>query len=159
MATGPGAPISEYFGSLRDPRIDRTKRHKLVDIIAIALCASICGADNWVDIELFGESKEEWLAKCYQNRTFLELPNGIPSHDTFGDVFARLDPEEFRRCFAEWVRAVATVTKGQVIAIDGKTLRRSHDRGAGKEAVHMVNVWATANGLALRDADGRVPAG
>lgn len=138
-----GASIAEYFGSLTDPRIDRTKRHTLGDVLTIALCASICGADNWVDIAQFGEAKEEWF------KTFLALPNGIPSHDTFGDVFARVDPEEFRRCFAAWVQAVAEVTRGQVLAIDGKTVRRSHDRGAGKEAIHMVNVWATANGLAL----------
>ena len=126
-------------------RIDRSK-HTLLDIITIALCGIICGADSadsadsWVDIELFGKCKEDWF------RTFLELPNGIPSHDTFGDVFARLDPEQFQRCFmewvqAEWVQAVAQVTQGEVVAIDGKTVRRSHDRTLGKKAIHMVNVW------------------
>ena len=108
--------------------------------------ALICGADNWVDIELFGNCKEEWF------RTFLELPNGIPSHDTFGDVFARLDPEQFQGCFIEWVQAVAQLTQGEVVAIDGKTVRRSHDRTLGKQAIHMVNVWASANGLALGQA-------
>ena len=136
MVQATGAPIAEYFAALDDPRIDRTKRHKLLDIVTIALCATICGADSWVDIELFGNCKEEWF------KSFLELPNGIPSHDTFGDVFARLDPEQFQRCFMEWVQAVAQVTQGEVVAIDGKTVRRSHDRTLGKKAIHMVNVWA-----------------
>lgn len=141
-----GAPISAYFGSLKDPRIDRTKRHKLLDIITIAVCGAICGADTWVDIHLFGEAKEEWF------RTFLELPNGIPSHDTFGEVFARLDPEEFQRAFVAWVAAIAEVTEGRVVAIDGKTLRRSHDRCRGKRALHLVNVWASDSGLVLGQA-------
>ena len=143
MVQATGAPIAEYFAALDDPRIDRTKRHKLLDIVTIALCATICGADSWVDIELFGNCKEEWF------KSFLELPNGIPSHDTFGDVFARLDPEQFQRCFMEWVQAVAQVTQGEVVAIDGKTVRRSHDRTLGKKAIHMVNVWASSHGLAL----------
>ncbi len=138
-----GAPISEHFGTLEDPRIDRTKRHQLLDIVTIAICGTICVADSWVDIELFGQCKEEWF------RTFLDLPNGIPSHDTFGDVFARLDPEQFQHCFIQWVQAVAQLTQGEVVAIDGKTVRRSHDRTAGKQAIHMVNVWASSNGLSL----------
>ena len=143
MVEATGAPIVEYFAALDDPRIDRTKRHKLLDIVTIAICGTICGADNWVDIELFGNCKEEWF------KSFLELPNGIPSHDTFGDVFARLDPEQFQHCFIEWVQAVAQLTQGEVVAIDGKTVRRSHDRTLGKGAIHMVNVWASSNGLAL----------
>ena len=141
MVEATGAPIVEYFAALDDPRIDRTKRHKLLDIVTIAICGTICGADNWVDIELFGNCKEEWF------KSFLELPNGIPSHDTFGDVFARLDPEQFQHCFIEWVQAVAQLTQGEVVAIDGKTVRRSHDRTLGKGAIHMVNVWASSNGL------------
>ena len=128
---------------MEDPRIDRTKRHQLLDIVTIAICGTICGADSWVDIELFGQCKEEWF------RTFLDLPNGIPSHDTFGDVFARLDPEQFQHCFIQWVQAVAQLTQGEVVAIDGKTVRRSHDRTSGKQAIHMVNVWASSNGLSL----------
>ena len=143
MVEATGAPIVEYFAALDDPRIDRSKRHKLLDIVTIAICGTICGADNWVDIELFGNCKEEWF------KSFLELPNGIPSHDTFGDVFARLDPEQFQHCFIEWVQAVAQLTQGEVVAIDGKTVRRSHDRTLGKGAIHMVNVWASSNGLAL----------
>ena len=143
MVEATGAPIVEYFAALDDPRIDRTKRHKLLDMVTIAICGTICGADNWVDIELFGNCKEEWF------KSFLELPNGIPSHDTFGDVFARLDPEQFQHCFIEWIQAVAQLTQGEVVAIDGKTVRRSHDRTLGKGAIHMVNVWASSNGLEL----------
>jgi predicted transposase YbfD/YdcC len=135
--------IGEHFNQLEDPRMDRTKHHRLLDIIAIAICGVICGADNWVDLELFGRSKEEWLKR------FLSLPNGIPSHDTFGRVFAGLDPEQFAQCFTSWVKAVSQLTQGQVIAIDGKTLRRSHDRANGKSAIHLVSAWASANHLVL----------
>lgn len=146
MVASPAASITEHFGTLKDPRVKRTRRHTLFDMLTITLCAGICGADDWVEVELFGKSKEAWF------RTFLELPNGIPSHDTFGRLFARLDPEELRRCFISWVQAITEVTRGQVIAIDGKTARRSHDRANGKRALHMVNVWASANGIALGQA-------
>jgi len=146
VAESSGASITEHFASLEDPRIDRTKRHNLLDIVTIAICGTICGADSWVDIELFGHCKEEWF------KSFLELPNGIPSHDTFGDVFARLDPDQFQRCFIELIQAVAQVTQGEVVAIDGKTVRRSHDRTLGKQAIHMVNVWASSSGLVLGQA-------
>ena len=138
--------IGEHFNDLEDPRMERTKHHQLLDIIAIAICGVICGADSWVDLELFGRSKEEWLKR------FLSLPNGIPSHDTFGRVFARLDPEKFAQCFTSWVKAVSQLTQGQVIAIDGKTLRRSHDRANGKSAIHVVSppeAEASANHLVL----------
>jgi predicted transposase YbfD/YdcC len=138
-----GTSISEHFATLTDPRVERSKAHRLVDIITIALCGVICGADGWVAIETFGREKAAWLG------TFLDLPGGIPSHDTFGRVFARLDPEEFRRCFLSWVRAGMGEPGDQVVAIDGKTLRRSHDRGAGKEALHLVSAWATTSGLVV----------
>jgi predicted transposase YbfD/YdcC len=135
--------IAKHFGKMRDPRIDRTKRHKLLDILIIAICGVICGADSWVDIEMYGKSKLEWL------KTFLKLPNGIPSHDTFGRVFAALNPEEFENSFLEWVKAIHELTGGQVIAIDGKQLRGSQDIPEGKEAIYMVSAWATENQLVL----------
>jgi predicted transposase YbfD/YdcC len=136
--------VEEHFAGLTDPRVERTREHRLVDIVTIALCAVICGADDWVAVETFGRAKETWL------RTFLGLPGGIPSHDTFGRVFARLDPDEFRACFVGWVRAVTgeAVADG-IVAIDGKTARRSHDRGRGKAALHLVSAWASASGLVL----------
>ena len=143
MAEKPIGSIEKNFGGLEDPRIERNKLHKLLDIIVIAICGVICGADNWVDIEMFGIKKEAWL------RQFLELPNGIPSHDTFGRVFGLLNGEQFQQCFYEWVKAVNQVTSGQVIAIDGKQLRRSMDNYLGKGAIYMVNAWASANQVVL----------
>lgn len=137
------ANLRSHFGEIADPRIERTKRHKRMDIILIAICGVICGADGWTEIEEFGHAKEAWL------REMLELPNGIPSHDTFGRVFARLDPEEFQEHFMQWVQAVEQITAGQVVALDGKTARRSHDRGAGEAALHLVSAWATENHLVL----------
>ena len=131
-----------HFGGMDDPRLDRKKRHSLLDIVAITICAVIAGADGWTDVELFGKSKEAWL------RTFLKLPNGIPSHDTFGRFFMLLDPVAFQHCFINWVRAVHETVQG-VVAIDGKTARRSHDQSRGKKAIHLVSAWATENGVAL----------
>src|SRR5881392_529242 len=111
--------LETYFAAVDDPRVERTKRHKLLDIIIIAICGMICGAEGWVEIEEFGKEKEAWL------KTILELPNGIPSHDTFGRVFARLDPVKFEECFLDWMNALAKKTLGRLVAIDGKTLRGS----------------------------------
>ena len=138
-----GITLQEHFATLEDPRVERTKRHQLLAIITIALCAVICGADTWVDVEEFGKAKRAWF------ETFLDLPNGIASHDTFGRVFAHLDPEQFQACFLSWVQAINTVLPAKPIAIDGKTARRSHDRGAGKAAIQTVSAWASASHLVL----------
>lgn len=143
MKEGVGTSIVECFADLEDPRIDRSKLHKLIDILVMAICAVICGADTWVDVVEFGQAKEGWLRK------FLELPNGIPSHDTFGDLFSRLDTKQFQDRFLRWIQAVSQITRGQVIALDGKTLRRSHDKTVGKGAIQMVSAWASANRLVL----------
>src|SRR4030065_539950 len=112
--------IEQHFGAFADPRVDRTKLHDLLNILVIALCAVVAGADNWEDVEEFGKARIEWF------QTFLELPNGIPSHDTFTRVFARLDPEQFQACFIRWMTAARKVIGGQVIAIRVKVLRGSH---------------------------------
>ena len=137
------ATIENHFGDIEDPRRSYLNDHPLLNILTIALCAIVAGAEGWTDVANFGRQKETWLGQ------FLDLRNGIPSHDTFGRVFARLDAQAFRESFLSWVQAVFTVTAGQIIAIDGKTLRRSHDRGVGKEAISMVTAWATANHLVL----------
>jgi predicted transposase YbfD/YdcC len=143
MPKKPLEAMEEHFGKVSDPRVDRTKEHKLLDMIAIAICAVICGAEGWVDIELFGKSKLPWL------KTFLELPNGIPSHDTFGRVFSRIDAQEFQLAFYEWVWAVNDIVQGQIINIDGKQLRGSKDKVLGKRAIYMVSAWAEENELVL----------
>jgi len=143
MSKKPLEAIEEHFGQVTDPRLDRTKEHKLMDIIAIALCAVICGAEGWTDIENFGNSKLPWL------KTFLELPNGIPSHDTFGRVFSLLDAVQFQKAFYEWVWAVNEIVQGQIINIDGKRLGGSGDKVLGKRAIYMVSAWAEENELVL----------
>ena len=132
----------QCFGQIEDPRMDRQRRHNLLDIIAIAICAAIAGADGWTHIATFGRAKEEWL------RTFLELPNGIPSHDTFGRVFSLLEPQAFQQAFQSWVAAIQERVQG-VVAIDGKKARRSHDHAKGKKAIHVVSAWARESSLAL----------
>lgn len=143
MDTKITAGIEEHFGEIKDPRIERSKLHKLIDILVIAICAVICGADTWEDVEAFGKAKQEWI------EGFLELPNGIPSHDTFNRVFNRINPEQFQACFLNWINAVSELIEAQVIAIDGKILRRSHDKGIGKAAIDMVSAWASTNQLVL----------
>ncbi len=143
MSEHPISSLTKHFSSLEDPRVDRTKLHELQDMLVIAICGVIAGADTWVGIEQFGNAKLDWL------RTILDLPNGIPSHDTFGRVFARLDPDQFQRCFVGWVQAISEITEGEVVAIDGKTLRRSHDGTLGKDAIHMVSAWVSENRLTL----------
>ena len=134
--------LASYFATVDDPRIERTKAHNLLDIIVITICAVICGADDWVGVAEFGTSKAAWL------KDVLELPNGIPSHDTFGRVFARINPDQFQQSFLQWIQAVQTV-RADVIAIDGKTHRGSHDRPDGKTALHLVSAWAAENRLVL----------
>jgi predicted transposase YbfD/YdcC len=135
--------LEEYFGQIPDPRVDRTRAHQLLDIITIALLAVLAGSDSWVGIETYGRAKRSWL------ETFLLLPNGIPSHDTFARVFARLDPVALESSFQQWVSALASRLGTQVIAIDGKTLRGSYDRTDGLKALQLVSAWASAHRLVL----------
>jgi len=134
--------LIEHISIMPDPRVTGRCNLRLVDSIVIAIIAILSGADDWNSIEGFGKAKQEWFRK------FLQLPSGIPSHDTFRRVFAQIAPAAFQECFIEWVRDVADTIKG-VIAIDGKTLRRSHDRVIGKKAIHMVSAWAAENSLVL----------
>lgn len=143
METAGKPRLMEHFSSLTDPRIVAKTRHKLIDIVVITLCAVLAGADEWTEIAEFGRIKEKWF------RTFLELPHGIPSHDTFGRVFSKICPEEFEKCFLDWVRAAFHDIAPQVVAVDGKTLRHSYDRSSNKSAIHMVSAWATESRLVL----------
>ncbi|MDR2138995.1 MAG: ISAs1 family transposase, partial [Tannerella sp.] len=135
------SPLS-YFSTLRDPRVERTLEHNLEDILFIAIASVICGAESWNDMEEFGKSKEEWL------KTFLSLPDGIPSHDTFNRLFSALDPDELGRCFLSWTSAVARELENEVIAIDGKSMRGTRTSG-NKSIVHMVSAWADQNHMVL----------
>ncbi len=138
--------LIEHLEQINDPRREITKRHKLIDILVIAICATVCGAEAWTEMEEFGEAKEDWL------RTFLELPNGIPSHDTFRRVFMRVKPSEFQRSFLSWVKEVAGLVKAEVVNIDGKHLRGTRtrqDKRDGKEGLRMVSAWASEQRLVL----------
>jgi predicted transposase YbfD/YdcC len=137
------ASVMEYLAEVSDPRIDRTRAHPLVNVLVIALLAVLCGADSFAAIERFGRSKKEFLA------TLLDLESGIPSHDTFGRVFAALDPKELQEAFRAWVASLVEVSKGEVVAIDGKTLRRSFRDAGNKAFVHMVSAWAAQNRVVL----------
>lgn len=134
--------IQDHFAELTDPR-RREVVHPLINVVVIAVCAVICGADDFVAIAKFGKTKREWLAR------FLNLENGIPSHDRFNAIFAAIKPGEFEKCLLSWITALHEISDGQVIAIDGKTLRRSFDSASGKAAIHMVSAWATMNHISL----------
>ncbi|MEI9897879.1 MAG: ISAs1 family transposase [Chthoniobacter sp.] len=135
--------LSQYLSIIADPRVDRTKEHSLHDLLIIAVLAMLCGGESFVDFADFGRAQESWL------RTFLPLPNGIPSHDTFGRVFALLDPEQFAACFSSWTQSLRQSLAQEIVAVDGKTVRRSHDRARGRPAIHLVSAWASENGLVL----------
>lgn len=143
MSENPIPSIEDCFGDIEDGRVGGRCWYPLVEVITIAICGAIAGAETWIDIETFGKSKREWLGE------FLELKHGTPSHDTFGDIFAMIDGDEFQRSFIRWVEGVFTVTQGQVVSIDGKTARRSHDKAIGKDAIHVVSAWASVNGITL----------
>jgi predicted transposase YbfD/YdcC len=140
MADPVNASIVEHFRTLEDPRIERTKKHLLLDILVIALCTLLTGGEGFQDMELFGKSKRAWL------QTFLALPHGIPSHDTFGRVFARLHPQRFQECFLSWTQAVAQLTQGALISLDGKTVKASFDRATASSPLHMLSAWCSDNG-------------
>jgi predicted transposase YbfD/YdcC len=135
--------FTPFFEDLTDPRMERTKRHSLLNLIILAVCATLGNADGWADIERFGRTKLDFF------RTFLDLPEGIPSHDTFGRVFARLDPAALMACIQQWLDALGTAVAGEIVAIDGKTLRGSFDRAAGKNPLHLVSAWACDARLTL----------
>jgi predicted transposase YbfD/YdcC len=141
--TSPSQNLSYHLSQLEDPRMDRRKEHSLHDVLMISILAMLCGAETFVDFEDFGKAKEEWL------REFLELPGGIPSHDTFGRVFSLMDQEAFAESFRNWTEGLRRKVCGEIVAIDGKTLRRSLDRLSGKSAIHMVSAWGRENGLVL----------
>ena len=136
------ARIRDHFADLTDPR-RRAVTHPLINIVTIAVCAVICGADDFVSIAEYGEKKKKWLAEV------LDLSMGIPSHDCFNRFLAALRPAEFEKCLLSWITALQEVTAGQLVAIDGKTLRRSFDAASSKAAIHMVSAWATANCISL----------
>lgn len=133
----------EHFANLNDQRIERRKEHLLKDIRSIAILAIISGADGWVAIEAYGHAKYEWL------KSFLELANGIPSHDTFSRVFSRIEPEQFQECFLSWVNSIVKELELEVIAIDGKTMKQSYDRNHQQKALHIVTAWSSSHQLVL----------
>ncbi len=143
MDSRPISSLERYFGELPDPRQGKNVQHPLLSLLSIAVCAVICGADNWVDVEMFGQAKQAWL------ESFLYLPHGIPSHDTFGRVFRWLDPDVFEACFRQWTQAVCALLGGEVVALDGKQARRSKDGLLGREGLRLVSAWASDNRLVL----------
>lgn len=143
LPNNPPGSLLTHFESLEDPRRAYLVEHSLLDIVALTICAVICGAETWEGIEAYGHSKLEWL------KTFLALPNGIPSHDTIARVFALLEPSQLQECFVSWVKSIAELSLGEVISLDGKSARHSYDKGKGKGAIHMVSAWASGNQLVL----------
>ncbi len=143
MKLRPKTAISDFFSDIEDPRVERHKKHQLIDIITITICAVISGVEHWTEIESYGKVKQKWFKK------FLKLPHGIPSHDTFSRVFQVLDPEELQRCFLNWTQSVFELSEGEIIPIDGKTLRHSYDTASEKKAIQMVSAWSTKNKLVL----------
>lgn len=143
IANTPVSSLKTHFGGLHDPRAQHSIDHLLLDIVVLTICAVICGADSWPEVENYGIAKQAWLS------TFLELPQGIPSHDTIERLFARLRPAELQQCFVTWVQSVFEISEGQLIALDGKTLRGSYERGGKRGMIHMVSAWATQNRIVL----------
>ena len=135
--------LVQHFQEIKDPRVERTKKHQLTDILVIAILAVIAGAQGWEDMENYGISKKQWLEK------FLALPHGIPSDDTFRRVFEFINPEELNRCFLQWVETLVTKMGGEIIPIDGKTIRGSYDRNQGKSALHIISAWSSEQRLVL----------
>jgi predicted transposase YbfD/YdcC len=143
MSDSTDTSLMNYFADFPDPRMMRARRHKLIDILMIALCATLCGAQDFVAITLFGQTRREWLSE------FLELPGGIPSADTFRRVFARMDQAYFSACFVNWVNSIAQKVDGEIISIDGKRIRRSFDKATGQAAIDMVSAWSWHNRMVL----------
>lgn len=142
MSRPKSARIQDYFADLADPR-RREVTYPLINVVVIAMCAVVCGADDFVAMADFGKARRDWLSR------FLDLTNGIPSHDRFNAIFAALKPAQFEACLLGWITALHEITGGQVIAIDGKTLRHSFDAASSKAAIPMVSAWATANPISL----------
>jgi predicted transposase YbfD/YdcC len=143
MKLKPKHSIAEHFNDIEDLRIERGKKHKLIDIITISVCAVVCGADGWIDIEMYGIARKKWLEK------FLELPNGIPSHDTFARVFSQINPDEFNKSFLSWIKGISKITAGEIIAFDGKQSRNSGNEKNGQGVINTVSAWAASNRLVL----------
>jgi predicted transposase YbfD/YdcC len=143
MSAIPSASFFSHFATIEDPRVQRTQLHKLGDVFFIAICATLCGANAFTAMEEFGRSKLDWL------KTFIDLPNGVPSHDTFRNIFSAIKPAAFTECFMSWVKVLNIPIKNKIVAIDGKTSRASGSKTTGRKALHTVSAWATEANLVL----------